>query len=34
MKAKYRPKGFASFTAISSCVGLKRDAYYKFKRWS
>ncbi|WP_411831111.1 IS3 family transposase [Mariniflexile sp. AS56] len=31
MKAKIKAKGFASLTAISSCFGLKRDAYYKYK---
>ncbi|WP_253256272.1 IS3 family transposase [Formosa algae] len=31
MKAKDKAKGFASLSTISSCFGLKRDAYYKFK---
>jgi len=31
MKAKDKTKGFASLSTISSCFGLKRDAYYKYK---
>ncbi|MHA7944593.1 IS3 family transposase [Formosa sp. 3Alg 14/1] len=31
MKAKDKAKGFVSLSAITSCFGLKRDAYYKFK---
>ncbi|QTE21227.1 IS3 family transposase [Polaribacter cellanae] len=32
IKAKERSKGFASLTTITTCFGLKRDAYYKYKR--
>lgn len=32
MKAKEKAKGFASLTTITACFGLKRDAYYKYKR--
>jgi putative transposase len=32
IKAKEKSKGFASLSAISACFGLKRDAYYKYKR--
>ncbi|MFK7834256.1 MAG: IS3 family transposase [Winogradskyella sp.] len=32
MKAREKPKGFASLTTITHCFGLKRDAYYKYKR--
>jgi len=31
IKAKDKAKGFASLTTITSCFGLKRDAYYKYK---
>ena len=31
IKAKDKTKGFASLQDISSCFGLKRDAYYKYK---
>jgi len=31
IKAKYKSKGFASLSTITSCFGLKRDAYYKYK---
>ncbi len=31
IKAKQKAKEFASLATISSCFGLKRDAYYKFK---
>ena len=31
-KAKDKSKGFASMSNISSCFGLKRDAYYKYRR--
>ena len=32
IKAKEKSKGFASLTTITACFGLKRDAYYKYKR--
>jgi len=32
IKAKGKTKGFASLSRISNCFGLKRDAYYKYKR--
>ncbi|MDY2588544.1 IS3 family transposase [Winogradskyella aquimaris] len=32
MKAREKSKGFASLTTITACFGLKRDAYYKYKR--
>lgn len=32
IKAKEKSKGFATLSAISACFGLKRDAYYKYKR--
>ncbi len=31
IKAKDKAKGFTSLQVITSCFGLKRDAYYKFK---
>ncbi|MFD1015035.1 IS3 family transposase, partial [Winogradskyella rapida] len=31
MKAKEKSKGFTSLSTITSCFGLKRDAYYKYK---
>ncbi|QDO94227.1 IS3 family transposase [Formosa sediminum] len=31
IKAKDKAKGFVSLSTITSCFGLKRDAYYKFK---
>jgi len=30
-KAKGKTKGFVSLSALTSCFGLKRDAYYKYK---
>ncbi|MFL1010473.1 IS3 family transposase [Flavisericum labens] len=32
VKAKEKSKGFTSLSTITACFGLKRDAYYKFKR--
>ncbi|MFD1616620.1 IS3 family transposase [Gelatiniphilus marinus] len=32
MKAREKSKGFASLTTITAGFGLKRDAYYKYKR--
>lgn len=32
IKAKEKSKGFASLTNMADCFGLKRDAYYKYKR--
>ncbi|MDB2462570.1 IS3 family transposase [Algibacter sp.] len=32
MKAKVKSKGFAALDTIATCFGLKRDAYYKYKR--
>lgn len=32
IKAREKSKGFASLTTICKCFGLKRDAYYKYKR--
>jgi len=32
IKAKEKSKGFASLSSLTACFGLKRDAYYKYKR--
>ena len=32
MKAREKAEGFASLATIAACFGLKRDAYYKYKR--
>ncbi len=31
-KARRKSKGFASLATVTACFGLKRDAYYKYKR--
>nr|WP_236002960.1 IS3 family transposase [Luteirhabdus pelagi] len=32
IKAREKARGFASLTTITACFGLKRDAYYKYRR--